>query len=64
MRLENRLKDILVRRGIKQVWLAEKAGVNRNTITNLVNGSEPKLSLAYKVAEALGMTVYDIWPQQ
>jgi DNA-binding XRE family transcriptional regulator len=49
MRLENRLKDILVRRGIKQVWLAEKAGVNRNTITNLVNGSEPKLSLAYKV---------------
>lgn len=61
--MENRLKEILDARGIKYGWLAEQAGVSRNTVTSLINGSCPRLDLAYRVAAALGLSVYDIWPE-
>ena len=60
--MENNLKTILDNRGIKYVWLADQAGVNRNTIYNLIQGSEPRLRLAYRIAKILDLTVYDIWP--
>lgn len=61
--MENRLQEILDSRGIKKLWLAKQLEVNRNTITSLIKGAEPKLTLAYKTAEVLGLTVYDIWPR-
>ena len=59
--MENKLKVILDDRGIKYGWLAEQVGVSRNTITALINGSCPHLDLAYKIAAALNLMVYDIW---
>ena len=60
--MENKLKVILDQRGIKYGWLAEQVGVSRNTVTALINGSCPNLKLAYKIADALNLSVYDIWP--
>jgi DNA-binding XRE family transcriptional regulator len=60
--MKNRLKEILDARGIKYGWLAEQVGVNRNTIKNLMDGACPRLDLAYKIAAALGLSAYDIWP--
>lgn len=61
--MENRLKEILDQRGIKYKWLANQANVDRNTITNLINGSCPRLDLAYRIAKTLDLSVYDIWPE-
>ena len=60
--MENKLKVILDSRGIKYGWLAEQVGVNRGTIKNLMDGACPSLSLAYKIASTLNLTVYEIWP--
>ena len=58
----NRLEEILKQQGRKKGWLAEQVGVDPNTISRIIRGAEPKLSNAYKIAEVLGVTVYDIWP--
>lgn len=55
-----RLLEILDGRPIS--WLANKSGVHRNTITSYLKGAAPQLDKAYKIAEALDKTVYDIWP--
>lgn len=61
--MENNLRKILDSRGIKYGWLAERVEVRRNTITDLMKGQTPHLDLAYKIADALGLSVYDIWPK-
>jgi len=60
--MKNNLEKIIGQKGINKSWLAEQAGINRNTVTSLIRGSVPKLNMAYKIAKILGLTVYDIWP--
>lgn len=60
--MENNLQKILDEQGRKYGWLAEQVGINRNTVTNLINGAEPKLKVAYRIAKVLGVSIYDIWP--
>lgn len=60
--MKNNLERIIRERGLKKIWLAEQANLNKATIPNLIKGSDPKLSTAYKIANILGLTVYDIWP--
>lgn len=62
MAVKNRLKEILDERGIKQNWLAEKVGVTRGTIGNIVNNRySPTIDLAFKIAEILDLNVNDIF---
>lgn len=58
--MECRIREYLDGRPVS--WLAEKSGVKRTTINNYIKGGIPQLDKAYKIAEALGVTVYDIWP--
>lgn len=62
--MQCRLKEILEEREIKQKWLAEKAGVSDATIRLLIKGSDPHLSLAYKIAKVLNLSIEDIWPPE
>ncbi|WP_425712077.1 helix-turn-helix transcriptional regulator [Fictibacillus sp. Mic-4] len=43
-------------------WLAQKTEINRNTLHSYIRGTDPSLSNAYKIADALNKTVYEIWP--
>lgn len=57
-----RLKQILEERGIKQKWLSEKTGISESHLSRIVTGRiTPTLEVAYRIAAALGLTVYDIW---
>jgi plasmid maintenance system antidote protein VapI len=59
--LDSKLKEVLGSNEI--LWLSEKTGIHRNTITSYINGSRlPRIDNAYKVASALGKSVYEIWP--
>lgn len=60
--MKNNLEKILDEKGIKKSWLAKETGLNKNTITNWINGSIPRLDQAYKTAKILNKNVYDIWP--
>jgi len=62
MAVKNRLKEILDERGIKQNWLAEKANVTKQTISNLIkNRFSVSLEIAMKISKALDLKVEDIF---
>jgi putative transcriptional regulator len=60
--IKNRLKEILEDRGIMQKWLAEKAGIDKSTMGNIIkNRYSTSLEVAFKIARALGLHIEDIW---
>jgi len=62
MAVKNRLKEILDERGIKNVWLADKAKINNSTVGNIIkNRHNPNVEVAIRIAKALDMKVEDIW---
>ena len=62
MTVKNRLKEILTDRGIKNVWLAEKAGINNSTVGNIIkNRHNPNVEVAIRIAKALNLSVEEIW---
>jgi putative transcriptional regulator len=62
MALRNHLNEILETKGIKQSWLVEKTGLNKGTISNVVNSKgEPSISVCLKLAKALNLRVEDIF---
>ena len=57
-RLDNRLREERLRRGLTQAQLAESIGVSRKTINTVENGIfVPSTVLALRLARALGTTV-------
>lgn len=62
MEVKNRLKEILESRGIKQSWLADRVGMTRGTMSNLVNNRyQTSIEFAFVIADVLDMDVKDIW---
>ena len=62
MAVKNKLKEILDERGIKNVWLAEKAKINNSTVGNIIkNRHNPNIEVAIRIATTLNMKVEDIW---
>lgn len=58
----NNLGTILDERGIKQTWVAKKAGITDQTISNCIKDRySVSLEVALKIALALNMSVHDIW---
>lgn len=56
------LKEILKKRGLKQNYIAEKAGVSDTALSSLVRGkSLPTLDVAYRIAKELDLNVMEIW---
>jgi DNA-binding XRE family transcriptional regulator len=62
MAVKNRLKEILEERGIKQTWLAEKAGIDRSTLNFVIsNKKSTNLETGMRIARALDLKVEDIF---
>lgn len=62
MAVRNRLETIIAERGLKNVWLANKAGISNSTLGNIIkNRHNPNVEVALRIAKALNMTVEDIW---
>ncbi|GMA50104.1 hypothetical protein GCM10025857_14610 [Alicyclobacillus contaminans] len=63
MKNKTRLKQLIEENGIKQEWLAQRAGVNSNTLSRIVTGRHlPTLRIAQRIARALNTTVDELWP--
>jgi putative transcriptional regulator len=57
----NRIKEVLVTKGIKQVWLAEKLSKSYNMVNSYVqNRTQPSIEDLYKIAEILEVDVKDL----
>ena len=57
----NRIKQVLIEKGIKQTWLSEKLGKSYAIINDYTsNGRQPRLETFYKIAEILQVDIKDL----
>ena len=57
----NRIKEVLVLKGIKQVWLADKLGKSYNVVNGYVqNRSQPSVEVLYEIATILDVDVKEL----
>ena len=57
----NRIKEVLLKKGVKQVWLAEQMGKSFNMINAYVqNRRQPSLTDLFKIAEILNVDVREL----
>ncbi|WP_425710659.1 helix-turn-helix transcriptional regulator [Fictibacillus sp. Mic-4] len=62
MEIECKLKELLKDNGIKQSYIAEKAGITQGTLSMIVRGkSLPTLPVAFKIASVIGKPIEEIW---
>ena len=60
--LETKVKEYREKLGMKQIELAERIGVRRETIVHLENGRyNPSLKMAMDIAKVFDATVEDIF---
>ncbi len=57
----NRIKEVLEKKGIKQIWLAEKLGKSYNMVNSYVkNRRQPSLEDLYRIAEILNVEAKEL----
>jgi transcriptional regulator with XRE-family HTH domain len=57
----NRLKEVLDKKGIKQIWLAEQLGKSYNMVNSYVqNRQQPRLEVLNDIAKILNVDVLDL----
>ena len=57
----NCIKDVLERKGIKQIWLAERLGKSFNSVNSYVqNRQQPRLEVLSQIAEILDVDIKDL----
>lgn len=57
----NRIKEVLVERKIKQIWLAEQLGKSYNMVLSYTtNKRQPSIETLYKIAEILKINVKEL----
>lgn len=66
MIIVSRLKVILVERRIKFGEFAKDVGISQAALSTLMNKEDalPTLRVAYRIAEALELTVEEIWQKK
>ena len=57
----NRIKEVLLEKGLTQVWLAEKLGKSFKMVNAYAcNRKQPSLETLFRIAELLRMDVKDL----
>ena len=60
--MENRIRVLRTEKGISQEDLARRCGVSRQTVNAIENNKyDPTLSLAFRLAGELGVTVDELF---
>lgn len=60
--MEIKLQMIIKDRGLKQSFIAEKAGISPGALSKIVRGeSMPTLPVALRLARVLELTVEELW---
>jgi len=63
--LASNVRNARRRAGISQTDLAKAARVGSGTVARIETGGEnPRVSTLYRLAEALGVSVHDLLPEQ
>ena len=56
------IRDIRLSKGLKQNYCAEKVGVSQQLWSQFEKGDKyPRVNTAFKMAEILGVSIYDLY---
>jgi len=59
------VEDLIIKSGLKKRYIANKIGINENTLTNwMKNRSWPKLNQAVELAKILNCDVNDLYKEE
>lgn len=59
--MDLRIKEIMSERDVTSAWLAEKVGISKVAVSNIVTGkSSPSLDNIIKIANALNVSITEI----
>jgi len=57
----NKIKDVLEKKGIKQIWLADQLGKSYNMVNSYVqNRQQPRLEILNEIAKILNVDVIEL----
>lgn len=57
----NKIKEVLLLKGIKQSWLSEKVDKSLNVVKDYCNnGIQPSLKVLYRIADILEVDITDL----
>jgi putative transcriptional regulator len=57
----NRIKEVLEKKGVKQVWLADKLGKSYNVVNGYVkNRNQPSLKDLFRISMILEVNVFEL----
>ena len=57
----NRIKEVLEKKGIKQIWLAEQLDKSYNMVNSYVqNRRQPSIECLYEIAEILSIEASEL----
>lgn len=59
-----KIKILLLQRGVTQVSIAKQAGVSPVAVSNVIGGQRVMPWLRALVAEACGVPVEELWPEE
>ncbi len=60
-KLMNRIKEVLVQKGLKQIWLSKELGKSYNMVLSYTtNRRQPSVETLYKIADILNISVKDL----
>ena len=60
--MDLRIKEVIKEKGMTITELADKMGINRVNLSNMVNGN-PTVETLNKIADAIGCTVTELFEQ-
>ncbi|WP_330940896.1 helix-turn-helix transcriptional regulator [Bacteroides sp. MSB163] len=59
--MDLRIKEIMSERNVTSAWLAEKVGISKVAVSNIVTGkSSPSLDNIIKIADALNVSIAEL----
>ncbi len=63
--MENRVREIRLKRGLKQRELAERVGIHQSNLSDLENGRyNPGMRLAFRLSDALDVGVRELFASE
>ncbi len=63
--MNNKIKEIIAIKGLKTTFVIKKVGMSTSSFYEIMNGKTvPNLKNARKIAEALGVSLDEIFPRE
>jgi putative transcriptional regulator len=60
----SKLREIVDNKRIKYKYIYETIGINKSTMTDLLNGRIPSYPVAYRISKLLDVPMEEIWYEE